>query len=204
MKTDFEWARECRYISEVTDKKGMVSEMNFSTETFIRYCEMQREQAEKDAFSDAALYIQECIDDLKGQTMNQTELQIMAHHFIAAALWADSPEGTRPRVTKATYSKALEMCHYFATRAPGLFDVAKQCHKQHGYGAHPDCGGSYPWAAALGQDFYLAAAGHGAGFIDRDTMPPKTRESLGKLARRFHVETEFYRGWLYLNFKFEG
>lgn len=136
--------------------------------------------------------------------MNHTELQIMAHHFIVAALWADAPNDTRPRATKAAYSKALEMCHHFVNLAPGLFDVAKQCHHQQGYGAHPDCMGQYPWAAALGHDLYLTAAGHGAGFLDRNTIPPKTRKALGKLAQRFHVETEFYRGWMYLDFKFKG
>ena len=136
--------------------------------------------------------------------MNHTELQIMAHHFIVAALWADAPEGSRPRATRVACFRALEVCHHFVNLAPGLFDVAKQCHDQLGYGAHPDCGDRHPWATALGHDLYLTAAGHGVGFIDRYTIPPKTRKALGELARRFHVETEFYRGWMYLDFKFEG
>ena len=58
------WREECNYISKVTDKKGRVKEMNNSTGTFRRYCEMQRDQAEREGFYDAATYIQECLDDL--------------------------------------------------------------------------------------------------------------------------------------------
>lgn len=64
-KTDFQWSQECRYISEVTDKRGLVPEMNNDTATFIRYCEMQQAAAEKDGFNDAVTTIQHCIDDLK-------------------------------------------------------------------------------------------------------------------------------------------
>ena len=58
------WTGECRYISAVTDKKGNVREMNFDKATFVRYCEMQRDSAERNGFYDSATYIQHCIDDL--------------------------------------------------------------------------------------------------------------------------------------------
>ena len=64
VKTDFEWQSETRYISDVTDKCGIVPEMNNDKATFIRYCEMQKAAAEKDGFHDAATTIQHCIDDL--------------------------------------------------------------------------------------------------------------------------------------------
>jgi hypothetical protein len=60
-----EWVKECTYIASVTDKRGNVREMNHDAATFIRYCEMQRNAAEREGFDDSALYIQECIDDLK-------------------------------------------------------------------------------------------------------------------------------------------
>jgi hypothetical protein len=60
-----QWVEECKYISDVTDKRGNVREMNNDKSTFIRYCEMQRAAAEREGFFDTALYIQECIDDLK-------------------------------------------------------------------------------------------------------------------------------------------
>ena len=65
MKTDFDWKVECQYISDVTDKKGNVPEMNYDKATFIRYCEMQRDAAECDGFYDSATYIQHCIDDME-------------------------------------------------------------------------------------------------------------------------------------------
>jgi len=58
------WREECNYIAAVTDKKGRVPAMNNSTAVFRRYCEMQRNTAEREGFFDTATYIQECIDDL--------------------------------------------------------------------------------------------------------------------------------------------
>ena len=59
-----DWVAECRYIASVTDRSGDVREMSHDAATFLRYCEMQRNFAERQGFNDAALYIQECIDDL--------------------------------------------------------------------------------------------------------------------------------------------
>lgn len=63
--TDFEWQKECNYIARVTERRGIVPEMNNDTQVFIRYCAMQSERAEKQGFYGSATYIQECIDDLK-------------------------------------------------------------------------------------------------------------------------------------------
>lgn len=41
--------------------------MNFDTTTFLRYCKMQRDSAEKAGFHDSALYIQEIIDDVSAK-----------------------------------------------------------------------------------------------------------------------------------------
>lgn len=65
MKNEFEWSQECDYISRVTDKQGRVREMGYSRDTFIAYCEMQRECATRDGRHDSATYIQHCLDDLK-------------------------------------------------------------------------------------------------------------------------------------------
>lgn len=67
MKTFFQWQQECNYIGGVADKKGRVPEMNNDTPTFIRYCEMQRDAAEKDGQFDAAVSIQHVIDDMQGE-----------------------------------------------------------------------------------------------------------------------------------------
>ena len=66
-KTAGDWARECAYIGRVTDAQGKVKEMNFDTQVFIRYCEMQRDAATRAGRHDSALYIQECLDDLGGK-----------------------------------------------------------------------------------------------------------------------------------------
>jgi hypothetical protein len=62
--TAADWQAECEYISRIADKKGESAQFNFDRACFVRYCEMQRNAAEKQAFFDAAEYIQHCIDDL--------------------------------------------------------------------------------------------------------------------------------------------
>ncbi len=66
-QADFEWQCETRYISDVTDKGGIVPEMNNDKAKFIRYCVMQKKQAEWAGRVDAATTIQRCIDDLTGE-----------------------------------------------------------------------------------------------------------------------------------------
>lgn len=61
------WREECNYIDRVTLIQGYVPEMNYDKETFIRYCEMQRDTAKRDGFFDTETYIQCCIDDLKDE-----------------------------------------------------------------------------------------------------------------------------------------
>lgn len=68
IRTPFEWAQECNYVSKVAEKRGQVKEMNFDTETFVRYCEMQRDMATRAGRDDAAVYIQHVIDDMKEST----------------------------------------------------------------------------------------------------------------------------------------
>lgn len=63
-RTDLEWVQECNYISSVTSKGGNVREMNNNRDTFVRYCNMQREDAVAHGRDDTAQYIQHCIDDL--------------------------------------------------------------------------------------------------------------------------------------------
>lgn len=63
--TDLDWSNECLYISRVTDQRGKVREMNYDKQTFISYCEMQRDEATRQGRHDSAQYIQHCLDDLK-------------------------------------------------------------------------------------------------------------------------------------------
>lgn len=61
------WVNECNYISDVTSNNGKCVKMNNDKDTFIRYCTMQQQQAEKNGFFDAVEYIQQCIDELQGE-----------------------------------------------------------------------------------------------------------------------------------------
>jgi len=64
MKTLSDWVAECRFISDATDQGGRMPAFNDDPACFVRYCEMQRDCAAREGHDDAALYIQECIDDM--------------------------------------------------------------------------------------------------------------------------------------------
>lgn len=132
------------------------------------------------------------------------ELETVARHFCIAAAWADSEEGTSPRVHGGTLETARQFAAAFIGAHPGLFAAAMQAD---GYGSHPDAGSP---AAAFGHDLYLTAAGHGVGFSDRDELG-ETGERLADVIRaewrRWHVEAYQSRGWVYLsaaNFAADG
>lgn len=58
------WIVEVDYITRVAQKRGCVSEMNYSLDVFLSYCAMQRNAAEREQFHGIAGDIQNCIDDL--------------------------------------------------------------------------------------------------------------------------------------------
>lgn len=128
--------------------------------------------------------------------MPRTPLQVMADHYIIAAIWADCPEGTHPRATAQARRVALQVCEDFA-RAAGPF-LTEACNRP-GYGDHPDCGTEHPAYAAAGHDLYLTSHGHGAGFWDREPLREgELGDRLTRIAERFRTEPDFYRGWMYL------
>lgn len=61
----FDWQKECRFIGVCTEFNGRMEQFNNDPACFVRYCEMQRNQATKQGRHDSATYIQECIDDIK-------------------------------------------------------------------------------------------------------------------------------------------
>lgn len=72
-RTDFDWSRECDYISKTTDdalhgsasfKSAALASFNGDLACFQRYCEMQRDCATRDGKHDAAEYIVHCLDDI--------------------------------------------------------------------------------------------------------------------------------------------
>lgn len=159
---------------------------------------------------------------LGGATPRQIET--IAKHYLIAAQWADCPEGTSPRVTRAAELDALRECTEFVAACGPLFAQAMARHDD-GYGMHHDAGSA---EAAFGHDFYLSRVGHGVGFSDRDALDigpddvPMARDRNGKeynpadrgdtlgdalhaiaygtrgAISRFYCEgANFYRGWMY-------
>lgn len=135
----------------------------------------------------------------------QKQIETVARHFIIAALWAEKPEDTNPRATRATEENARKVCEAFIAQNEPLFIEAME-RKTEGYGSHPDAGSP---EAAFGHDLYLTIAGHGVGFWDREALDNLDPEDMGvslgdKLTAacepyRYKLEPEFYRGWMYLN-----
>lgn len=129
---------------------------------------------------------------------DQERIEVMARHFIIAAIWADAPEGTKPRATKQAIEAAKQICLAFCESVgpEALREVQRAKHD--GYGSHPDCGNLHSEFAAMGHDLWLTSQGHGAGFWDREQLPEDLRNMLTEKAR-ISVWPEFYRGWLYLH-----
>lgn len=143
------------------------------------------------------------LDDVCSIIYTPRELDVMARHYIIAALWADSPEGTNPRASNAAREKARETCRTFLDIiGPEMMGELREAESQ-GYGSHPDCGDEAPLFAAMGHDVWLTSSGHGAGFWDRRELEAN---GLGDRLYAFcgHGKAipepypSFYRGWLYL------
>lgn len=126
------------------------------------------------------------------------DLGTIARHMCTAAVWADCEEGAHPRITAAALKTARAYAEAFVSEFPALTLAAMRAD---GYGAHPDAGSP---AAAFGHDLYLTARGHGAGFWSRDELDAgglgeKLARPLRDDFRKWWIEPEFYRGWLYLS-----
>ena len=123
------------------------------------------------------------------------QVATIAQHYLIACIWADGPEGTQPRATRAAESKARATVQRFVDLHPDLFAAAMAC-ADAGYGSHPDAGSA---EAAFGRDLYLSTARHGAGFFDRRELGHDLGRKLQDAARSFgEPGAYFYRGWLYL------
>lgn len=66
-----EWREECAYIGDTTTSAlagtDPLAAFNGDPACFMRYCEMQRNSAEREGFDDAAQYIQHCLDDMESR-----------------------------------------------------------------------------------------------------------------------------------------
>lgn len=150
--------------------------------------------------------------------LTPAEACTIADHFLIAAAWADSPEGTNPRPTAKARATARALAYEFveALGVP-LFRACLDAYEAEGL--HPDCNGKP--CAAFGHDLLLTMDGHGAGFWDRKALAwdhnPEECARLG-LAKgqtigekiteacrssRWHGMhgagyVEFYRGWTHM------
>ena len=129
-----------------------------------------------------------------------TKTEVLAKHYMIAALWADAEEGTSPRISQQMRDFAIRRAWEFVEML-GATGLAEQIEKAHanGYGAHPDCGNEHPVYAAAGHDLWLTSQGHGGGFWDRNELPKELGQKLTELARRFSgVHLEQHHGRAYL------
>lgn len=76
--------------------------------------------------------------------------------YLEAAAWADAPENSRARFTKAARAEAARDVADFVAACGPLFAQAV------------DAPGYSP--ERFGRDFWLTRSGHGAGFWDRDEL----------------------------------
>lgn len=127
--------------------------------------------------------------------INEAEVIRIAAAFCDAMVWADAEEGTSPRVPRETQIAAQQYVRAFVDAFPAPSRAALDS-REYGWwqGRHNTCN-------AFGHDLYLTARGHGVGFADRDALG-ETGEMLNEEIRkgwqRWEVETEQYRGWMYL------
>lgn len=116
--------------------------------------------------------------------------------FLACAIWADAPEGTRPRVTKTALEAAAQCVVGFVASLPAEVKEADFT----GYSVEQ-----------FGHDLYLTLAGHGTGFWERKELEEElpSGATLGEELTRYcainpfkylhgYGYLEFYRGWVYL------
>lgn len=85
--------------------------------------------------------------------------------YLDAAVWADSPEGSKARFTRKALAHARAECARFLAACGDLADTAI---RTPGYSAE-----------RFGHDFWLTRCGHGAGFWDRDELAAPGFESTG-------------------------
>ncbi|QJI53028.1 hypothetical protein XccvBFoX4_gp74 [Xanthomonas phage FoX4] len=129
--------------------------------------------------------------------VNELEIFRIAQAFCTAMVWADGEEGTRPRVPKETQIAAQQYVHAFVTAFPQLSRAALDS-KDYGWWQ-----GEHNTYSAFGHDLYLTAAGHGAGFADREELGDtalQLDEALWANGawQRWEVSVYQSRGWMYL------
>jgi hypothetical protein len=126
---------------------------------------------------------------MNAKQITSVQIDTVTKHFLIAAVWADKPEGTNPRIPAKTAEKARAICLQFIGENAELFIDA--------VARHPVGSG----AASFGHDLWLTSRGHGAGFWDRPELDAgKLGDKLTAACKALRgLYPEFYRGWLYLH-----
>jgi hypothetical protein len=74
MKSTFDWAHECQYISNMVDvARGLrapddahnMRDFNYRQEVLAKYLQVQSKAAERAGRHDSVAYIEQCLDDLR-------------------------------------------------------------------------------------------------------------------------------------------
>ena len=88
--------------------------------------------------------------------MKPSDVDAVVRGYLEGAKWADAPEGSTARYTKAAEQQARTVCERFIRDAGPLADLAIGAD---GYSAE-----------RFGVDLWLTRCGHGAGYWDRDAL----------------------------------
>lgn len=106
-------------------------------------------------------------------------LQAIGAGFAVAAIWADSEEGSSPRVTSQLVNVGMALAAHLAQLQPAA--VGEAIERQ--------------GLQQFGHDLFLTVAGHGAGFWDRQELQADdVGDTLTDTVRGWYLETEQYRG----------
>ena len=107
------------------------------------------------------------------------DLQTVGRAFAECAVWADSEEGTRPRVTDQLQGVGMSLAAHLAQLQPVA--VAAAIERQ--------------GLQRFGHDLFMTVAGHGVGFWDREELEPGSiGDKLADAVRDWYLETEQHRG----------
>lgn len=127
--------------------------------------------------------------------INDRDRVRLADAFCIAAQWADSPEGTHPRISKSARIVAGYYASAFIDEHEDLYAAAVAAQ---GYGEED-----------FARDLYFTAAGHGTGFWDRKELEvgdvgEKLSDAIRKDFRKWWIEPEFSNGWMFLHVTLEN
>lgn len=120
---------------------------------------------------------------MSARTVHGIELDAFALAYVACALWSSNDESTPAGgepfdsnydvadIAPETLRAMVDDCARF--RAENAALLSRACDSV-----------GYDWARA-GHDFWLTRNGHGAGFWDRDELPPEVGDGLTAACKRF-------------------